>query len=101
MSIDLYKDVYCLKIVNKNINMSVPWILMASYTYYHEDKHLISDELYDKLFNMIKSNDKITHFHRYIIEDYHMIIGSLFDIKKEDYPTRIIGAALALYNTKV
>ena len=78
--------------------MAVPWILMASYLYYHRDETLIPDTLYDAFTTTVRSSwDSITHPHRDLltpIREHHM--SSLFDVRLEDYPTICRSAACRL-----
>lgn len=58
-------DKECLDIVDSNINMSVPWYLMAAYAYYVEDDPILSDSRFDRLSRtMIEKWDQIEHMHK-------------------------------------
>ena len=51
--------------IDKNINMSVPWYLMASYAYYEEDDPILSDATFDRLTRkMVSEWEKIKHEHK-------------------------------------
>ena len=39
----------CIDIVDGNINMSVPWYIMAAYAYYEQDDPILEDSEFDKL----------------------------------------------------
>ena len=46
-------------------NICIPWYLIASYAYYHLDKPIISDAMFDKLAVIIRDNyDTISHHHK-------------------------------------
>ena len=42
-------DKDCFDTIDDNINMTVPWYLMASYAYYVEDDPILSDHAYDHM----------------------------------------------------
>ena len=42
-------DEYAAEIFSKNINMMVPWYLMAAYAYYEQDAPILSDSFFDDL----------------------------------------------------
>ena len=42
-------DKQCNDVIDININMSVPWYLMAAYAYYVEDRPLLSDSCFDRM----------------------------------------------------
>lgn len=82
-------DKVCTDMVDDNINMSVPWFLMAAYAYYLMDDPIISDAKFDRLCRrMIESWNEIEHHHKDLI--------SLDDLKARSYmgayPLRIKGA---------
>lgn len=83
-------DRYVYRILRNTPTCVVPWILIASYLYYHTDRVIISDACFDSLMNtklkLFDESDK-THPHRKLITDEHLEIGSLFNVKKEDYPS--------------
>ena len=35
--------------VDDNLNLTVPWYLMAAYAYYVEDRPIVSDSIFDRL----------------------------------------------------
>ena len=58
-------DNECLDVIDSNLNMMVPWYLMAAYAYYVEDAPILSDALFDKLAKkMIDKWDQIEHQHK-------------------------------------
>lgn len=84
-------------IVRKNLNMSVPWYIMACYAYYVEDNPIITDEAFDLLARMMLNNwTKISHWQKHLI--------TLGDLKAttylgKGYPQRTISAIQTLrYN---
>lgn len=91
-------DDYCFYIINKDINMIVPWWLMASYYYYLRDKIIISDQCYDKLGILLNKNrNNISHQHMKIIEHIDDFKTG-YDLKESDYPSITKSAAESLYN---
>lgn len=86
-------DKQCLETVDKNINMSVPWYLMAAYAYYEEDNPILSDSMFDRLAKkMLKNWDAIEHFHKHVISKDDLKAGSFLG----EYPSRVKGALDAL-----
>jgi len=82
-------DLICLEIVDDNINMSVPWYLMASYAYYVQDNPLLSDSQFDRLARkMLEHWDKIDHMHKHLISVDDLKAGTYLG----EYPKRIEGA---------
>ena len=41
-------DKHITKVISNNVNMTVPYYLMASYAYYEKDDPILSDDFYDK-----------------------------------------------------
>lgn len=81
-----------LEITNENI---VQWILMCSYIYYIKSSQLISNQRFDKLIEILKSEwNSINHRHKYLISENNLNTFSLFNLKEEDYPQIIRHAAL-------
>lgn len=100
-------DHRCKYLINKNINMMVPWWLMACYAYYHLDTIILSDNYFEfELSKQLKENFKnIEHRHKNIIENHlKEMIGNdgiisfktAFMIPKQEYPNIIIGATIDL-----
>ena len=82
-------DKYAKEIFDKNINMTVPWYLMASYAYYKEDNPILTDSFYDELANfMLKNWNKISHRHKKYITTSDLQAGTFLG----KYPTIIKGA---------
>lgn len=86
-----------LNFLNGDINMSVPWYLMASYLYYIEDVSLLTDCQYDTLCEFMHKNWKhIKHRHKSYILQASLVAGTGFYLKKEDYPMIVVNAAQQL-----
>jgi hypothetical protein len=85
------------ELIKFNPNLIVPWFLMASYLYYHKNQSLFSDEYYDELSKELLSRwDQVEHRHKHLITKEHLIAGSLYNLKEDDYPKFCKSAALAL-----
>lgn len=77
-------DKMCLDTIEENINMTVPWFLMAAYSYYIEDDPILSDAQFDRLAKrMIEHWDKIEHRHKDLITLESLEAGTFFGA----YPT--------------
>jgi hypothetical protein len=86
-------DAHADEIIENNINMAVPYYLMASYAYYVQDDPIFSDGFYDSLAKKILDNwDTITHRHRDIINKDALKAGSFLG----EYPSIIEGALQSL-----
>lgn len=82
-------DNYAAELFAKNINLMVPWYLMASYAYYVEDEPILTDSFYDDLAKTILAAwDDITHRHRDVINKDALVAGSFLG----EYPGIIQGA---------
>jgi hypothetical protein len=64
-------DNYAAEIFSKNINMMVPWYLMAAYAYYEQDNPILSDSFFDDLAKtlLVVWNDVEHHHKHYITVD--------------------------------
>lgn len=77
-----------LKFAEKSRNIIIPWFLMASYAYYHLDKSIISDGLYDKMAKAIlKHWNIIQHRHKNLITKTDLKAGSLYRLREDEYPS--------------
>ena len=86
-------DSHADEIIKNNINMSVPYYLMASYAYYVEDDPIFSDAFYDELAKTILAEwNNITHRHRDVIDKDALEAGSFLG----KYPSIIEGALKSL-----
>ena len=82
-------DKYCMDIVDDNINMAVPWYLMASFSYYKQDNPVITDGVFDKLGRkMLAEWDKIEHHHKELITEDYLKAGTFLG----EYPNRVENA---------
>ena len=64
-------DKKAAEIFDKNINMMVPWYLMASYAYYKEDDPILSDQFFDNMAKvMLDKWEEIEHFHKHFNWSY-------------------------------
>ncbi len=71
-----------------NINMMVPWYLMASYAYYKQDKPILTDSFFDEMAKtMLACWDDIEHFHKHLITKDDLQAGTYLG----KYPERVIG----------
>ena len=91
-------DDHAAEIFAKNINMMVPYYLMASYAYYKEDDPIFTDAFYDTLAkNMLAQWDNITHYHKAVIDKDALAAGSFLG----EYPSIIEGALKSLRKTPI
>ena len=82
-------DDHAAKLFAKNINMMVPWSLMASYAYYKEDDAIFSDGFFDEMGKtMLAVWDDIEHFHKEYITVDDLEAGTFLG----EYPSRVEGA---------
>jgi len=80
-----------IELIQKNINLTVPWYLMASYAYYVRDENIITDNTFDNLaIHMANNWDIIEHHHKYMITLDDLSAGTLL---RRDFPGPVIGAA--------
>lgn len=81
------------KLFNENINMMVPWYLMASYAYYKEDDAILSDGFFDAMGKtMLACWDDIEHYHKHLITTDDLTAGTYLG----EYPSIIKGALTEL-----
>ena len=79
-------DKHCSDLIDDNINMSVPWYLMAAYAYYVEDRPLLSDSCFDRLAKkMLSEWDSIEHMHKHHISKDMLEAGTFLG----EYPSRV------------
>lgn len=77
-----------------NINMLVPWYLMASYMYYIRDYSLLSDGYFDQLCEQLRAAwDRVEHFHKHLVNIEDLSAGTCL---RTDFPLRVQGAAHAV-----
>jgi len=83
-----------IPVIQKNINLTVPWYLMAAYAYYVRDENIITDSTFDNLaIHMANNWDIIEHRHKYMITLEDLAAGTLL---RRDFPGPVIGAAETL-----
>ena len=77
-------DDHCLKIIEDNMNMLVPFYIMAAYAYYVEDDPIMTDSTYDQITKwLLEYYDIIDHYHKHLISKDQLEAGTCL-IK---YPT--------------
>jgi NAD-dependent DNA ligase len=75
----------------------VTFYLMASYLYYHHDVSLMEDAEYDKICQRLAREwDQVEHTHKWCVERAALTAGTGFQMRREDYPTITINAAIQL-----
>lgn len=76
--------------VREDPNLSVPYILMASYTYYYTDKQILTDACFDECCRIFEDNyDMIEHPHKNLIDRGPPVHVWL---KENEYPSIVKGA---------
>jgi len=81
-------DNHAAKLFAKNINMMVPWYLMASYAYYEQDDAIFSDGFFDEMGKtMLERWNDIEHFHKEYITEGDLQAGTFLG----EYPSRVEG----------
>jgi hypothetical protein len=76
-----------------NINMMVPWYLMAAYAYYVEDNPLFTDSFFDDMAKtMLAIWDSIEHRHKNYITVDMLAAGTYVGV----YPSIVSGAVSSL-----
>ena len=86
-------DEKAAKLFAKNVNMMVPYYLMASYAYYKEDDPIFSDAFFDEMGKtMLDVWDDIEHFHKHLITKGDLEAGTYLG----EYPERVKGGLESL-----
>ena len=89
----LMLDNYAQTMFDENINMMVPYYLMASYAYYKEDNPIFSDNFFDNMAKiMVKRWDDIYHRHKELITINDLTAGSYLG----KYPSIVVGSLTKL-----
>jgi NAD-dependent DNA ligase len=71
---------------DKNINLMVPWYLMAAWAYYKEDDPILSDHFFDSMANiMLNKWDDIEHSHKHLLRPTDLMAGTYLG----QYPNRV------------
>ena len=88
-------DEHAANIFDENINMMVPYYLMAAYAYYKQDDPIFSDSFFDDMAKtMLQCWDSIEHYHKMYISKNDLEAGTYLGA----YPTRVEGALRSLRN---
>ena len=83
------------ELFDKNINMMVPWYMLASYAYYVENNPILSDSFFDEMAKiMLDKWDEIEHYHKHHITKEDLEAGTYLG----EYPSRIPGSLWHLRN---
>lgn len=86
-------DKDCVDHADTNINMCVPWYIMASYAYYVLDDPILTDSTFDRLCRKLLENwDSIEHIHKHLLTKEALLAGTYLG----EYPSRIHGAIESL-----
>ena len=86
-------DNHAAKLFADNINLMVPWYLMASYAYYVQDDAIFSDGFFDEMGKtMLACWDDIEHFHKELISKDDLTAGTYLG----EYPERVKGGLLSV-----
>ncbi len=84
--------------IDSNINLTVPWYLMAAWAYYEDDDPILSDFYFDNLARKIMTHwDKIEHMHKDFISKDDLEAGTFLG----KYPSRVKGAVKTLRSIDV
>jgi hypothetical protein len=90
-------DDHAAQLFVENINMMVPWYLMAAYAYYKEDDPILSDTFFDSMAKtMLAVWDDIEHRHKHLITVDDLEAGSYLG----EYPSIVEGALKDLRSKK-
>jgi len=88
MTKQIILDEECLDCCDLNLNMLVPWYLMASYAYYVEDNPILTDQVFDRLGRkMLNHWEDIDHFHKDRLSKDMLEAGTYLG----NYPSRVSG----------
>lgn len=84
-----------LEACRANPNLCVPYILMASYLYYHKDvSPPTSDTEFDTICKLALDKwDEIRHRHKKLIKRDDLRAGTLYSLPEHKYPLIVKGAA--------
>lgn len=79
----------CSEVCDNNINMMVPWYIMAAYAYYVDDDPIMQDNMFDRLAKRILEHwDEIDHYHKDLLTKDMLTAGTFLG----EYPSRVKGA---------
>jgi NAD-dependent DNA ligase len=80
------------KIYDEDINMLVPWFLMASYAYYKLGVNIMPDSEFDRIARNLKKHwDNVDHMHKHLITKEMLSTQSGYSI---EYTTMIKHATM-------
>lgn len=66
------------------------WVLAASYCYYHLYESILADEVFDKMARFLLDNyDSLEHTNKHLVTKEMLQVGSLYNLKLEEYPLRV------------
>jgi len=86
-------DNECLDATYINLQMMIPWYLMAAFAYYEQDDPILSDGLFDRLAKkMIQHWDELEHQHKEYISKDDLCAGTFLG----KYPSRVEGGLQSL-----
>ena len=86
-------DQHAALLFMENLNMMVPYYLMASYAYYKQDDPIFSDAFFDNMGKtMLECWDDIEHWHKKYITKHDLQAGTFLG----KYPSRVEGALRSL-----
>lgn len=86
-------DTLCFETTDSNINMFVPWYLMAAHSYYVQDDPILSDQMFDKMAKKMLDNwSTIEHFNKQYITEDDLKAGTFLG----EYPPRVKDAVRQL-----
>lgn len=89
-------DEHASNLFAKNINMMVPWYLMASYAYYEQSDPIFTDTFFDEMGKtMLAVWDDIEHFHKELISEDDLTAGTYLG----EYPERVKGGLKSVRQT--
>ena len=82
-------DKYAAELFADNINMMVPWYILASYAYYVEDDPIVSDSFFDDMAKTLLTVwDEVEHRHKHLLSKDMLDAGTYIG----EYPSIIEGA---------
>ena len=91
--IEINLDAYAATMFERNVNMMIPYYLMAAYAYYKDDDPIFSDAFFDNLAKTILERwDDIEHFHKDLLTKEDLVAGTYLG----KYPERIKGGLRSL-----
>lgn len=90
-------DTYAENVFSKNMNMMIPYYLMASYAYYEKDQPIFTDSFFDTLaMRIIDTWNDIEHYHKSLLS-IDMLEAGTYAGK---YPTIVQDATTSLMRNK-